>query len=72
MSDKPLPRPENLDEMLSVAKDLAADFESLVRIDMYRIDEKIMIGEITNISGNAQAQFIPPQGEQQAAKLLFG
>ena len=44
--DPKLPRPENLDEMLEVAKKLSEDF-IYARIDLYNVDGKIYFGEIT-------------------------
>lgn len=65
-------RPDHLEHMLQVATVLSERFQSLIRVDLYDLDGDIRVGEITNISGNAQANFIPPSGEHQAAKLLFG
>ena len=44
--DPKLPRPENLDEMLEVAKKLSEDF-IYARIDLYNVNGKIYFGEIT-------------------------
>lgn len=45
-------RPENLDEMIFVAEKLSAKFKT-VRVDMYRCNGKIYIGEITFFHYNA-------------------
>lgn len=44
--DPKLPRPENLDEMLEVAKNLSEDF-IYARIDLYNVNGKVYFGEIT-------------------------
>ena len=44
--DPKLPRPENLNEMLEVAKKLSEDF-IYARIDLYNVNGKIYFGEIT-------------------------
>lgn len=41
-----MPKPENLDEMLVVARRLSAGFPE-VRVDLYNIDNKIYFGELT-------------------------
>lgn len=71
-ADQVYPRPKNLDEIMDVAARLSAGFASLIRVDLYRFDHKILVGEITNVNANAQQTFIPPKGEELAAKLLFG
>lgn len=45
-SEKAVPRPENLEEMLSVAKTLSKDMY-YARIDLYNVDGKVFFGEIT-------------------------
>ncbi len=42
----PMPKPENLDEMLDVARALSADFLH-VRVDLYYVGGKIYFGELT-------------------------
>jgi hypothetical protein len=41
-----LPKPRNLDEMVSIASRLSAPFD-FVRVDLYNIDGKIYFGELT-------------------------
>jgi glycosyltransferase involved in cell wall biosynthesis len=50
--------PNNLDEMIDIAKKLAAHYES-VRIDLYNIAGKIYFGEITFFPGNGFESFYP-------------
>ena len=46
LQDVDIPKPENLDEMLEIAKRLSKDF-IFARIDLYNIKGKIYFGEIT-------------------------
>lgn len=46
LQDVDIPKPENLDEMIEVAKKLSEDFV-FARIDLYNIKGKIYFGEIT-------------------------
>lgn len=41
-----VPKPENLDEMLHIAKLLAQDFK-FVRVDLYNLHGKVLFGELT-------------------------
>ena len=66
-----LPRPDNFDEMLRVARALSAQF-SFVRIDLYSDGRQVLVGEITNCSENAGGFFVPRSAEAQASKLMFG
>lgn len=43
---KPIPRPNNLDKMLDIAKTLSAGF-SQVRVDLYESKSKVYFGELT-------------------------
>jgi hypothetical protein len=57
--------------MLSLAKMLSKHF-SMIRVDLYSDGNQIYVGELTNVSGNATENFIPPKAEVAASKLLFG
>lgn len=46
LQDTDIPKPENLDEMVEIAKKLSRDF-LFARIDLYNIGGKIYFGEIT-------------------------
>lgn len=63
-------KPDNLDEMLSIASRLSERF-SFVRIDMYSDNDRVLVGEITNCSESACAVFIPKSGEILASALIF-
>jgi hypothetical protein len=64
-------RPKNLHEMLRVAAAVSSRF-SIVRIDLYTDGERCCVGEITNCHANATYRFIPAEGEEIAAALMFG
>lgn len=49
-NDKPIKRPECLEELLKEARKLAGDFPH-VRIDFYIVNNKIYFGEITFTNG---------------------
>lgn len=56
--NKKIERPENLEEMLSVAKILSEDFPA-VRVDLYSIDGKIYFGELTFFPWSGYVNFNP-------------
>ena len=60
------PAPAMLDRMLAAATTVAEDF-STIRVDFYASDDRCLIGELTNTSGNAAARFMP---DQRADDLL--
>ena len=64
-------KPLNLETMISVAGKLSSNFD-FARIDLYTNNEKIFLGEITNIHGNASEHFYPPSGEKLCSKIIFG
>lgn len=55
-----IPKPSLLKEMLSVARDLAADFP-YVRVDLYQTDERIVFGELTFYPKSGLPDFVPAQ-----------
>ena len=59
--------------MLSVITKLAASTNlSFIRIDIYTDNQKIFIGEMTNLHGNASEHFYPASGEKLGSKIIFG
>jgi hypothetical protein len=69
-TDKIIPRPTNLEEMLDVASRLSASFW-FVRIDLYSNDKEVYVGEITHCADNADGRFMPPTAERRVSDLLF-
>ncbi len=55
-----VPRPENFEEMVSVATRLAADFP-FVRVDLYNIDGRVLFGEMTFYPADGRKEFIPQE-----------
>lgn len=58
--DVEIPKPENLDEMLAVAKVLAEDFPA-VRVDLYSIQGKIYFGELTFFPWSGYVRYDPDE-----------
>ena len=53
-------RPENFEEMVSVAKRLAGDFP-FVRVDLYNINGRVLFGEMTFYPTDGRKRFIPEE-----------
>ena len=69
--DRKIVKPNNLDEMLSVASALSHHF-SLIRVDLYSDGNQLYVGELTNLHGNAGENFSSSADEKEASYLLFG
>ncbi len=64
-----LPKPENFDEMMRIARLLSEDFE-FVRVDLYNFDGRIYFGELTfTPSGGGLGQFTDRALEDMYALL---
>jgi hypothetical protein len=70
-ASKPILKPENFDEMLYVAEALSKDF-TMIRVDLYSDGKTIFVGEITNVSENAEGNFIPKSAEIELSRSFFG
>jgi hypothetical protein len=57
-TDKPIEKPAELEQMIEIAKKLAAPFKH-VRVDLYNVKGKIYFGELTFTSGSGAARFDP-------------
>lgn len=66
-----LPKPDNLEEMLEVAAKLSKDF-SLIRVDLYSNGKTVLVGELTNCSGDARSRVEPKKYRPEFTELLFG
>ncbi len=64
----PMPRPDNLEEMMAVAEKLAAGFK-FVRVDLYACRGRIYFGEMTHTPGAGQALFDPPDFDRALGNL---
>ena len=56
------PKPEALDEMLRVASALSAPFD-FIRVDLYAIDGKVRVGEMTNCPDGGGGEIKPIEME---------
>lgn len=63
-------KPNNLTEMLDVARSLSSDF-GLIRVDFYSNGEELYVGEMTNCHGNAIQYFYPREGEEIVSRMIF-
>lgn len=63
-----IPKPDNLEEMINVAKKLSADF-NFVRVDLYNIKGQIYFGEMTFTPGSGRFQFSPESINQKLGEL---
>ncbi|MGP4070378.1 ATP-grasp fold amidoligase family protein [Halobacillus sp. B29] len=61
---KEIPKPNRLEEMLTLAKKLSHNFPH-VRVDFYSIKDKLYFGEITFYHGSGFEQFDPPNLEKK-------
>jgi hypothetical protein len=52
------PRPERLEEMIDVAERLGADTD-FVRVDLYHLDDRVVVGELTNYPAAGNSPFHP-------------
>jgi hypothetical protein len=70
-TDRTLPKPQNLTEMLEVAAALSRNFW-FVRVDLYSNGSELLVGELTHCPDNADGRFSSPQAEQFVSQYLFG
>lgn len=73
-SDKPnirkeIPKPDNLDEMVEVAKKLSEDFP-FVRVDLYSVNGKIYFGELTFYPWTGYVSFDPDNFDFELGKYF--
>jgi hypothetical protein len=65
----PVQRPKTLEQMIELARKLAQGF-SLVRVDFYTDDKRVLLGEMTSFPHNAIDPFL--SGEDVVTQVLFG
>jgi len=58
-SPVPIPAPERLAEMIELAETLASESDFL-RVDMFKVADRIVIGELTNFPSAGNARWDPP------------
>ena len=54
----PPPRPDRLEEMISIAERLGGDTD-FVRVDLYVLPERVIVGELTNYPAGGHSPFYP-------------
>ncbi|MCR5251774.1 MAG: glycosyl transferase [Lachnospiraceae bacterium] len=62
-SDIRIPRPDNLDSMITIAEKLSKDIP-FVRVDLYDCDGTIYFGEMTFYPGSGFEEFNPPEWDE--------
>lgn len=67
----PLPRPDRLDEMLWLARELSSEFD-LVRVDLYVLSDAVLVGEITNCHWAGRDRFRNFAFERKLSEVVFG
>lgn len=61
--------PDNIDEMIAIARKLSNGFQH-IRVDMYNVDGKIYVGELTFFSNSGFINIYNKQYEQHLADLI--
>ena len=64
-----VPRPANLEAMLEAARVLAGDLDFL-RVDLYDLGSRIVVGELTNFPGAGNMLFSPPAFDRELGRLF--
>lgn len=68
VSDTPIPRPENYEEMVRIAETLAAGF-SHVRVDLYNVRGQIYFGEMTFTNSSGFERIEPAEADYMLGNL---
>lgn len=69
-AEKAYDKPENLTEMLEIARILSADFPA-VRVDLYSIEGKIYFGELTFFPWSGYVQYTPDSFDFEAGEKFI-
>lgn len=64
-----LPRPENFNEMVKIAEDIAQNFPH-VRVDLYNVNSKVYFGELTFYDGSGYMKFKPDSFDIEAGTMF--
>lgn len=68
-SNKVIPKPENLPELIDVARALAQGLK-FCRVDLYSLDNKIFFGEMTITPNAGMKNFYPPEFDLKLGSLI--
>ncbi|MCP8970121.1 ATP-grasp fold amidoligase family protein [Ectobacillus ponti] len=66
---EPVSKPQRLNELLDIARQLSADF-AFVRVDLYYTNEQIFFGELTFTPGSGLEAFSPGSYDEVFGQLL--
>lgn len=67
--DRPVEKPDNLEQAIDIAETLSADF-NFIRVDLYLMENNIYFGELTNYPGNGFVDFCPESVAKQVGSYL--
>jgi len=67
--DVDIPKPENLDRMIAIARDLSSPF-SYVRADFYNVQGRIVFGELTFFPASGMPDFVPAEYDSIVGAML--
>lgn len=67
--DREIPKPQNLDEMIEIARKLSKGFP-FVRVDLYSIHTKIYFGELTFLPASGLERFDPPEIDKEWGSMI--
>jgi hypothetical protein len=62
-------KPDNLDEMLGLARKLSSDFP-FVRVDLFSVGKKVYFGELTFTPGSGRVKFTPETADVELGQLI--
>lgn len=68
-SEGTIKRPENLEEMLNVARNISKEFE-FVRVDLYSTNNNVYFGELTFTPANGCEPFEPYEKDLEIANMI--
>jgi hypothetical protein len=69
ISNKEILKPENLGEMLDIAKRLSEDFP-FVRVDLYSVKNRVLFGELTYTPESGSKPFLPIKRDLEIASWI--
>ncbi len=69
IGDKPIPKPENFEEMVSLAKLLSQNIP-FIRVDMFNVKGKIYIGELTFYPAGGIPLYEPREAQEMIGSWL--
>lgn len=67
--EEDIDKPEKLDEMIEVARELSRDFY-YVRVDLYLIRDEVKFGEMTFTPANGMMKWVPEQAAYDLGNLI--